>query len=75
MTVTGESCLDLLSHWLIPELDIVGLLSSVILQDGVPVHCAPEVRAFLNNQFPQWTGQHGHLIWPFRSPDLTTCHT
>jgi hypothetical protein len=32
VSVTGESYLELLFHWLIPELDNVGLLNSVILQ-------------------------------------------
>jgi hypothetical protein len=39
VSVTNESYLELLSHWLIPELDNVGLLNSVILhQDGPTGH-------------------------------------
>jgi hypothetical protein len=29
VSVTGESYLELLSHWLIPETDNVGLLNSI----------------------------------------------
>jgi hypothetical protein len=29
--------------------------------------------AFLKNQFPLWFAQHGRLLWPPRSPNLTTC--
>jgi hypothetical protein len=70
--VTDESCLELLSHWPITELDNVDLLNSVILQqDGVPAHYAANVRTFLNNPFPLWIGRHGPLIWPPRRPELT----
>jgi branched-subunit amino acid transport protein len=31
VSVTGESCLELLSHWLIPELYNIGLLNNVVL--------------------------------------------
>jgi hypothetical protein len=66
VSVTSESYLELLSHWLIPELDNVSLLNSVILQqDRSPAHYAANVHAFLNNQFPP-------LLWPPGSPDLTT---
>jgi hypothetical protein len=68
--VTGESYLELLSQWLIPEHDNVGLLYRVILQqDWVLAHYAADVHAFLNNQFPLWTGQHGSLILPPSLPD------
>jgi hypothetical protein len=57
VSVIDESYLELLSHWLIPELDNVVLLSSVILQqDGAPTHYNAPVHAFLNNQFSLWTG-------------------
>jgi hypothetical protein len=37
VSVNAESYLELSSHWLIPELDNMGLLNSVILQqDGAP---------------------------------------
>jgi hypothetical protein len=73
-SVTGKSYVELLSYWLIPEHDNVGLLNSVILQqDGAPAHYAAEVRAFQSNQFPLWTGCHGPLIRPPRSTELTKC--
>jgi hypothetical protein len=74
VSVTGGSyCL--LFHWLIPVLDDVGLLNSIILQqDGAPAHYATDVSAFRNNQFPLWTGQHGPFIWSSRSPNLITCN-
>jgi hypothetical protein len=57
LSVTAESYLELLSHWLIPELDNVSLLNSVILQqDGTPAHYAANVHAFLNSEFPLWIG-------------------
>jgi hypothetical protein len=75
VSVTGESCLELLSHWLIPELDNVGLLDSVILEEvRAPAHYASDMRAFQNSQSPLWIGWHGRLIWPPRSPDLTMCN-
>jgi hypothetical protein len=49
VTVTGESYLELLSHWLSPELNNASLLNNVIFQqDGAPVS---DVHAFLNSQF------------------------
>jgi hypothetical protein len=57
MSVTGESYLDLLPHWLIRELDNVSLLNSVILQqDGAPAHYAADMCAFLKKKFPLWIG-------------------
>jgi hypothetical protein len=74
--MTGKSYLELLSNWLIPELDNVGLLNSVILQqDRATAHYAAGVCAFLNNQFPLWIGQRGPFIWPSRSPDLMMCNS
>jgi hypothetical protein len=55
--VTGESYLGLMSHWLIPELDKVGLLNSVILQqDGHQPIMLLMCIFFLNNQVPLWMG-------------------
>jgi hypothetical protein len=48
--VIDESYLELLSHWLIPEFDNVGLVNSVICQQNrTPVHHAAHTCAFLNN--------------------------
>jgi hypothetical protein len=57
VSVTGESYLELLFRCLILELDDVGLLNSVILQqDGAPAHYAADMHAFLNNLFLLWIG-------------------
>jgi hypothetical protein len=48
VSVTGGCYLELLLNWLIPELNNIGLLHSVILQqDGAPVHYAADMHAFL----------------------------
>jgi hypothetical protein len=53
VSVTNERYLELLSHWLITELDNVGLLDSVVLQHNeAPAHYAADVHAFLTNKFP-----------------------
>jgi hypothetical protein len=53
---------------------LLGLLDSVILQDGAPAHYAADVRGLLNNQFPLQTGWHGHHLSSPSGPDLTTCN-
>lgn len=41
-------------------------------QDGAPPHYAAEVRAYLDEVFPdRWIGRRGFIEWPARSPDLT----
>lgn len=41
-------------------------------QDGAPPHYAADVRAYLNEIFPnRWIGRRGAIEWPPRSPDLT----
>ena len=57
----------MLSQWLVPELD------KILHQDGAPVHFWTPVREWLNKIFATWIGCGGPLIWPPRSPDLTTC--
>ncbi|KAJ4451693.1 hypothetical protein ANN_03163 [Periplaneta americana] len=64
----------MLCQWLIPELDRVGLLKTVVLQqDGVPVNFWTPVREWLSTSFPSWIGRGGPLIWPPRSPELMPC--
>lgn len=77
-TVTGVAYLDMLEHWLFPQLgeDLEGF---VFQQDGAPPHWHCEVRNFLNEKLPQrWIGRCNDndltlLKWPPRSPDLTVC--
>lgn len=41
-------------------------------QDGAPPHYGLDVRAYLNNVFPnRWIGRRGAIEWPARSPDLS----
>lgn len=41
--------------------------------DGAPAHFGREVRAHLNQAFPdRWIGRGGPVSWPPRSPDLTS---
>ena len=60
-----KSYLEMLSQWLVPELD------KILQQDGAPVHFWTPVREWLNKIFATWIGCGGPLIWPPRSPDLT----
>jgi hypothetical protein len=72
--VNGEKYLEMLEHWLIPELDKIGLTDKVVIQqDGAPAHYAISVRDFLSEHFSVWIGRSAPLSWPPRSPDLTTC--
>lgn len=72
-TVTGESYLEMLGDYLIPELHYQGIDPSQIFfqQDGAPPHFKCDVRAWLDDNFPQWIGRAGPFPWPARSPDLT----
>lgn len=77
-TVTGIAYLDMLEHWLFPQLE-EDLEDLVFQQDGAPPHWHCEVRNFLNEKLPQkWIGRCTEndlalLKWPPRSPDLTVC--
>lgn len=72
--VNSDRYMDMLEHWLIPELYRLGIVIDAILQqDGAPAHFSISVREFLTTQFPLWIGRGGPLAWPPRSPDLTTC--
>ena len=42
------------------------------MQDGAPVHCASDVRDWLDENFPaRWIGLRGAIDWSARSPGLT----
>jgi isocitrate/isopropylmalate dehydrogenase len=51
VSVTDESYLGLLSHWLHQELEKMGLLNSV----NFAAHYYADMRTLLNNRFPLWT--------------------
>lgn len=43
----------------------------VFQQDGAPPHYGLNVRAYLDEEFPnRWIGRRGEIEWPARSPDL-----
>ncbi len=53
----------------LPEIDEI-----VFMQDGAPPHFSRDVRAWLDETFPdRWIGRRGPTEWPPRSPDLTPC--
>lgn len=40
-------------------------------QDGAPCHYAACVTNYLNENYREWIGRNGTILWPARSPDLT----
>ncbi|KAL1267623.1 hypothetical protein QQF64_032986 [Cirrhinus molitorella] len=49
-----------------------GTFPEFFQQDGAPPHYGCQVRAFLDEQFPEkWIGRRGPVEWPPKSPDLT----
>lgn len=77
-TVTGTSYLDMVSEWLIPQLQ-EDSNDFILVQDGAPPHWHHEVRNYLDEQLPhRWIGRATDdnvtlMRWPPRSPDLTPC--
>jgi hypothetical protein len=44
------------------------------LHDGAPPHYAWQVRTWMDISFPnRWIGRAGRILWPPRSPDLSSC--
>lgn len=80
-TLNGERYLEFLNNFLVPTLkrlfpdnDNPDQIDRNIWyqQDGAPPHFAVEVRAYLNEVFPnRWIGRRGAIEWPARSPDMT----
>jgi hypothetical protein len=77
--VTGQAYHDMLSEYLVPQLQQACIKDAVVLQlDGARPHFALHVRDYLNETFPgRWTGRGSEaspapFAWPPRSPDLTT---
>jgi hypothetical protein len=58
-SVTGQAYHDMLSEWLVAQLQQEGIKDTVVLQlDGAPPHFALDVRDYLNKTFPgRWIGR------------------
>ena len=77
-TVTGDSFLDILENWLLPQLN-TNYYDYLLQLDGAPPHFHMNVRVLLNHVLQQhWIGcaakGDNHLLpWPLCSSDLTPC--
>jgi hypothetical protein len=75
-TVTGQSYLNMLQLWLMPQMQ-EDSNDFLFQQDGVPPNFHNDVREYLNIELPRrWIGRAGERDerfkkWPPRSPDLT----
>jgi transposase len=74
----GKIYLDMLSKWLLPQLE-EEVPDFILQQDSAPPHWNKHIRDHLNKQLQQrWIGRAGPndvplMFWPPRSPDLTPC--
>ena len=74
-TVNGETFWNMLTMWLMPQLEHDSA-DFVYQLDGAPCHYHHNVRNFLNETLPhRWIGRAVNndqhlLLWPPRSPDL-----
>jgi hypothetical protein len=67
-TSTGHAYLDMLEHFLVPQLGV----NSVLWQDGASPHYHRDLTRYLNQKFPRgYTGRCGYIPCPPRSPDVT----
>jgi hypothetical protein len=59
VSVTGQVYHDMLSEWLVPQLQQAGIKHTVVLQlDGAPPHFALHMHDYLNETFPRrWIGK------------------
>lgn len=77
-TVRGTSYLDMVSEWLIPQVE-EDSNDYILVQDGAPPHWHLDVRDYLDERLPlRWIGRatddnESLMRWPPRSPDLTPC--
>ena len=78
ITVNGETFRNMLTTWLMPQLEHDSA-DFVYQLDGAPCHYHRNVMNFLNETLPlRCIGRAVNndqylLLWPPRSPDLTTC--
>lgn len=71
-TLNGDSYLNMLEMQVWPALQALPIHEMFLQQDGTPAHYKANVRAWLDEKFPQrWIGRGGPISWPPRSPDLT----
>lgn len=72
--VNGDTYLEMLQHYLLPELERLGInpLEIMYMHDGAPPHYSIQVRQFLNANFSGFIGpgNDAFIRWPARSPDL-----
>lgn len=72
--VTSRTYLNMLRSFVIPELRRKGIdpQTTILLQDGAPIHGTEPVRRFLNRNFRGWIGRGfgATVAWPARSPDF-----
>lgn len=72
--VNRHNYLDMLRDYFLPAArNLPGFGRMIFQQDGAPPHWALDVRAFLDQNFPnRWIGRSSpNMEWPPRSPDLT----
>jgi hypothetical protein len=74
-SITGQAYHDMLSKWLVPQLQQVGIKDTVVLQlDGAPLHFVLHVHDYLNEAFPRrWIGGGSEaspvpFAWPPKVP-------
>lgn len=74
--LNGQIFLEFLRNQLPVLLEDVELRTRMrvwIQLDGAPAHNSRQVREYLNNRYhDNWIGLHGPVLWPARSPDLTS---
>jgi hypothetical protein len=66
----------MLQTWFVPQLRVRGLeVTAVLCNKMAHQHAAlSPVREYPNNKFSgRWTGRGSDMVWPPRSPDITTC--
>ena len=77
-TVTGITYLDMVSEWLLPQMQ-QDSENFIFIQDGAPPYWHNGVRHYLDENLPRrWTGRStvenmALTCWPPRSPTLTPC--
>lgn len=70
-TLTSEKYLRLLREYIFPAINNLNIPEPWFQQDGAPPHYGLNIRAVLNQNFPnRWIGRGGPVNWPARSPDL-----
>jgi len=74
--MTGQNYLDFLQNQLPKQLEDVPLTTRNALyfqHDGDPSHHTRHVMQHLNDTSPnRWIGRGSTIMWPIRSPNLTT---